>query len=196
MHPDKSDDPQAHEKFSEITRIYEVLKDDEIRKRYDKYGEKGLGQVVHFYRLSSNYASVCFFVVFFSNIRYYTWWTAFLSDENFNPNQRYESWSFFHEEFGLYDNDEDIDVLDRASLYEAIESDETWFIKFYSERCSHCNELAPKFRELASQLKGVAKFGAISCRDFRQTCSHLGIRGYPTLLMFSERSHRYRDQSG
>ena len=52
MHPDKSDDPQAHEKFSEITRIYEVLKDDEMRKRYDKYGEKGLGQVVHFQRLS------------------------------------------------------------------------------------------------------------------------------------------------
>ena len=87
-------------------------------------------------------------------------------------------------------------MLDRASLYEAIESDETWFIKFYSERCSHCNELAPKFRELASQLKGVARFGAISCRDFRQTCSHLGIRGYPTLLMFSEKSHRYRDQTG
>ena len=68
---------KAHEKFSEITRIYEVLKDDETRKRYDKYGEKGL-------------------------------------DENFNPNQRYESWSFFHEEFGLYDNDENIEVLDRS----------------------------------------------------------------------------------
>ena len=68
---------KAHEKFSEITRIYEVLKDDETRKRYDKYGEKGL-------------------------------------DENFNPNQRYESWSFFHEEFGLYDNDDNIEVLDRA----------------------------------------------------------------------------------
>ena len=31
MHPDKSDDPNAHEKFSEITRIYETLKDDELR---------------------------------------------------------------------------------------------------------------------------------------------------------------------
>lgn len=81
MHPDKSDDPLAHEKFSEVTRMYEVLKDDEMRKRYDKYGEKGL-------------------------------------DENFNPNQRYESWSFFHEDFGLYDNDEDIEVLDRDDLYE------------------------------------------------------------------------------
>jgi len=159
MHPDKSDDPLAHEKFSEVTRMYEVLKDDEMRKRYDKYGEKGL-------------------------------------DENFNPNQRYESWSFFHEDFGLYDNDEDIEVLDRDDLYEAIASRETWFIKFYSERCSHCNELAPKFRELASQLAGVAKFGAISCRDYRNTCSHLGIRGYPTLLMFSETAGRFRDRTG
>lgn len=92
MHPDKSDDPQAHEKFSEITRMYEVLKDDEMRKRYDKYGEKGL-------------------------------------DENFNPNQRYESWSFFHEEFGLYDNDEDIEVLDRDDLYEGTCSITTCEIK-------------------------------------------------------------------
>ena len=61
MHPDKSDDPQAHEKFSEITRIYEVLKDDEMRKRYDKYGEKGLGQVVHLQsHLVKLFGSVCF----------------------------------------------------------------------------------------------------------------------------------------
>ena len=38
MHPDKSDDPNAHEKFSEITRIYETLKDDELRKKYDRHG--------------------------------------------------------------------------------------------------------------------------------------------------------------
>ena len=38
MHPDKSDDPNAHEKFSEITRIYETLKDDELRKKYDRQG--------------------------------------------------------------------------------------------------------------------------------------------------------------
>merc|ERR1719355_438936 len=38
-HPDKGGDP---EKFKDITRAYEVLSDDEKRKRYDRFGEEGL----------------------------------------------------------------------------------------------------------------------------------------------------------
>ena len=36
------DDPTAHEKFLKINRAYEVLKDDDLRKKYDMYGEDGL----------------------------------------------------------------------------------------------------------------------------------------------------------
>ena len=76
------------------------VKDDDLRKKYDKWGEKGL-------------------------------------EDDFNPNRgRYESWNFYHEEFGLYDNDEDIEVLDRGTLFEAMASNDLWFIKFYSERQS------------------------------------------------------------
>ncbi|XP_063789393.1 dnaJ homolog subfamily C member 10 isoform X2 [Pseudophryne corroboree] len=35
-------DPEAHDKFLKINRAYEVLKDEDLRKKYDKYGEKGL----------------------------------------------------------------------------------------------------------------------------------------------------------
>nr|XP_033802076.1 dnaJ homolog subfamily C member 10 [Geotrypetes seraphini]XP_033802077.1 dnaJ homolog subfamily C member 10 [Geotrypetes seraphini]XP_033802079.1 dnaJ homolog subfamily C member 10 [Geotrypetes seraphini] len=43
MHPDKNpNDLEAHEKFLKINRAYEVLKDEDLRKKYDKYGEKGL----------------------------------------------------------------------------------------------------------------------------------------------------------
>ncbi|XP_064419676.1 dnaJ homolog subfamily C member 10 isoform X2 [Latimeria chalumnae] len=43
LHPDKNlNDPSAHEKFLKINRAYEVLKDDDLRKKYDKYGERGL----------------------------------------------------------------------------------------------------------------------------------------------------------
>ncbi|CAI9613809.1 unnamed protein product, partial [Staurois parvus] len=35
-------DPDAHDKFLKINRAYEVLKDEDLRKKYDKYGEKGL----------------------------------------------------------------------------------------------------------------------------------------------------------
>uniref|UniRef100_A0A3Q4HXT6 DnaJ homolog subfamily C member 10 n=1 Tax=Neolamprologus brichardi TaxID=32507 RepID=A0A3Q4HXT6_NEOBR len=45
MHPDKNPgDPSAHEKFLQVNRAYEVLKDEDLRKKYDKYGEKGLDE--------------------------------------------------------------------------------------------------------------------------------------------------------
>ncbi|XP_007494541.1 dnaJ homolog subfamily C member 10 [Monodelphis domestica] len=43
LHPDKNpSNPNAHEEFLKINRAYEVLKDEDLRKKYDKYGEKGL----------------------------------------------------------------------------------------------------------------------------------------------------------
>ncbi|XP_046833156.1 dnaJ homolog subfamily C member 10-like isoform X1 [Vespa crabro] len=46
QHPDKNkDDPKAHEKFIRLTTAYEVLKDPELRKKYDLYGEKGLENI-------------------------------------------------------------------------------------------------------------------------------------------------------
>ncbi|XP_075886858.1 dnaJ homolog subfamily C member 10 isoform X2 [Nelusetta ayraudi] len=45
MHPDKNPgDASAHEKFLKVNRAYEVLKDEDLRKKYDKYGEKGLDE--------------------------------------------------------------------------------------------------------------------------------------------------------
>ncbi|XP_035828946.1 dnaJ homolog subfamily C member 10 [Aplysia californica] len=42
-HPDKNaDKPEAHDEFIKINRAYEVLKDEELRKRYDQFGEEGL----------------------------------------------------------------------------------------------------------------------------------------------------------
>lgn len=37
-------DPSAHDKFLQVNRAYEVLKDEDLRKKYDKYGEKGLDE--------------------------------------------------------------------------------------------------------------------------------------------------------
>lgn len=36
------DDPEANEKFVRINKAYEVLKDEDLRKKYDMYGEDGL----------------------------------------------------------------------------------------------------------------------------------------------------------
>lgn len=44
LHPDANpNDPQAEEKFKEVSRAYEVLSDPDTRARYDRFGEQGIG---------------------------------------------------------------------------------------------------------------------------------------------------------
>ncbi len=44
-HPDRNpDDPEAEQKFKQASEAYDVLSDPQTRKRYDRYGEAGLGQ--------------------------------------------------------------------------------------------------------------------------------------------------------
>ncbi|XP_064457974.1 dnaJ homolog subfamily C member 10-like [Ornithodoros turicata] len=44
LHPDKNQgDSDAHDTFVKLNKAYEVLKDPDTRKRYDTYGEEGLG---------------------------------------------------------------------------------------------------------------------------------------------------------
>ncbi|XP_029641498.1 dnaJ homolog subfamily C member 10 [Octopus sinensis] len=157
-HPDKkTDDPNAHEKFLKITRAYEVLKDDKLRKKFDTYGEDGL-------------------------------------KEDFHGGHHYESWSFYQDEFGIYDDDPEIITLSLSDFEQSVEgTEDIWFINYYSPHCSHCHHLAPVWREVARQLDGVLRIGAVNCQDDWNLCRMQGIRSYPTLMLYPVRE-RYKGE--
>jgi curved DNA-binding protein CbpA len=95
----KKDDPNANEVFIRINRAYEILKDDDLRKKYDLYGEDGL-------------------------------------KDNQNSGHNYQSWNFYQQNFGIYDDDPEIVTLSRADFSERS-------LSFKASLCS-C-ECAPSF---------------------------------------------------
>ncbi|CAL8240951.1 unnamed protein product [Merluccius merluccius] len=146
MHPDKKpNDKSAHDAFLKINRAYEVLKDEDLRKKYDKYGEKGLDE---------------------------------------QQGGRYESWNYYRYDFGIYDDDLEIITLDRGDFEAAVNSGEIWFVNFYFPRCSHCHQLAPTWREVAKEMDGVIRIGAVNCGDNGHLCRSKGINSYPSLYIY------------
>ncbi|CAD5208686.1 unnamed protein product [Bursaphelenchus xylophilus] len=150
-HPDKDpDNPEAHNEFIKINRAYEVLKDPELRRKYDQFGEKGL-------------------------------------KDNQESGNQYQSWEFYNDKFGIYDDDPEIVTLNRNDFQEkVISSGDFWFINFYSTFCSHCHDLAPTWREFARKFHGTIKVGAVNCAEDPVLCQSQHVRGYPSLVVYPE----------
>lgn len=106
-------------------------------------------------------------------------------DDN-KPRNKYQSWNYYHEDFGIYDDDKEIITLDSNDFQRSVlESHDLWFINFYSPRCGHCHDLAPVWRKVAKKLQGIVRIGAINCHDEFMLCRQQGITGYPTLNMYT-----------
>jgi DnaJ family protein C protein 10 len=149
-HPDKNkDDLKAHEEFVIINRAYEVLKDEELRKKYDQWGEEGL------------------------------------KDDFQGGNQQYQSYQFYRDNFGIYDDDQEIVTLSRSDFQQSvIDSGDLWFVNFYSTFCSHCHDLAPTWREFAREMEGVVRIGAVNCAEDPMLCQSQNVMGYPSLVLY------------
>ena len=102
------------------------------------------------------------------------------------PHNNYQSWNYYHEDFGIYDDEKKTVTLDSNDFQRSVlESHDLWFINFYSPRCSHCHDLAPVWRKVAKEMNGIVRIGAVNCQDEFMLCRQQGITGYPTLNLYT-----------
>lgn len=59
-----------------------------------------------------------------------------------------------------------------------------WFIKFYAPWCHHCQAMAPNWDQMAKEMKGQLNVGAVNCEAESRLCKDVGVRSYPTILLF------------
>lgn len=90
----------------------------------------------------------------------------------------------------LYSDKSDVVKLTKENFAELVlNSDHVWFVEFYAPWCGHCKNLAPAWETAATNLKGIAKVGAINCDEERELAGLYKIQGFPTIKLFpSERT--------
>ncbi|KAI7692470.1 Protein disulfide-isomerase A6 [Sarcoptes scabiei] len=66
-----------------------------------------------------------------------------------------------------------------------LNSDDLWLVEFYAPWCGHCKNLAPIWEEVAHELKGKVKVGAVDATVHQSLASKYEIRGFPTIKIFA-----------
>ncbi|EEH45215.1 uncharacterized protein PADG_01365 [Paracoccidioides brasiliensis Pb18] len=59
-----------------------------------------------------------------------------------------------------------------------------WFIKFYTQWCSHCQAMAPSWEQMSKDMKGILNVGEVNCETERRLCKDARVSSYPTIYFF------------
>ncbi|EGG24570.1 disulfide-like protein [Cavenderia fasciculata] len=88
-------------------------------------------------------------------------------------------------------------VLTEKNFDSTLASGGNWFVKFYAPWCGHCKKLAPLWEELATKTaKDVANYAKVDCTQEKSVCSQFKVRGYPTLMYFTDNGKSYYEYQG
>ena len=77
------------------------------------------------------------------------------------------------------------DVTDQSFDQEVLSSDKPVLVDFWAEWCHPCKALAPTVDKVAHEYEGKAKVVKLNVDDNNQTGTRFGVRGIPTLILFS-----------
>ncbi|WPG99189.1 Hypothetical protein R9X50_00200000 [Acrodontium crateriforme] len=61
---------------------------------------------------------------------------------------------------------------------------DSWFIKFYTPWCQHCQSMAPNWDGMARHMKEKLNIGEVNCEVEKRLCKDVKVRSYPTVQFF------------
>lgn len=209
-HPDKNPNnkEEAEQKFMDISKAYEVLSDEEKRRKYDQFGEEGVfgnnagGGPGGFGGFDPNEIFRTFFGGGGAGGRGGPHHFEF----NFGGPGGGQNFFFHGNNFGggsggphhggphgrprrasrqpgdLYDEKSGVEMVDEGLYNSQIgsrSSEDVWLVEYYSPSCPHCKEFVKAYSKVAKLYKGMVKVGAVDCAAQRRLCGKLGVEGVP-----------------
>lgn len=90
----------------------------------------------------------------------------------------------FFENFALYDDDKQIEVMNYIQWEASHTSTATWFVNFYSSSCTHCVDMADNWRRVGDRFHGMMHVAAVNCDQHFQVCRAAGVSSLPSIFMW------------
>jgi protein disulfide-isomerase A6 len=77
-----------------------------------------------------------------------------------------------------------VELTDDNFARQVLKSQDVWLVEFYAPWCGHCQRLAPVWAEVATELKGKVKIGALDATVHNVIANEHSIKGFPTIKAF------------
>ena len=79
-----------------------------------------------------------------------------------------------------------LQLNDESFVNEVDKNQAPILVDFWAEWCMPCRALAPVLEELATEFNGKVRFAKVNVDECREVPARFGIRGIPTLILFSK----------
>jgi len=99
----------------------------------------------------------------------------------------------------LYSPSDDVIMADESNFqWLVLGSPKHSIVEFFAPWCGHCKNLAPEYKKLATNLKGMINVVAVDADapSGRALAQQFGIKGFPTLKFFNGDTHAPEDYTG